>query len=201
MDKGKIDQLMESLEQRQIEASYYEGIEEAGAGILEKIEPGASVGIGGSITIQQLDLLEQLKLRNCTVNWHWLVPLEERRETCKKAAWSDYYLCSANAVTENGKIVNVDGNGNRVSSMVYGPERVIIVIGTNKIVSNVKEALNRIKKIAAPLNAKRLGLDTPCSEKGRCENCELMCRITTIIEARPHFTQMEMVIVNANLGY
>lgn len=201
MAGDKVDRLMQALMERQFEASYYGTLEEARAALLEKIPPGAAVGVGGSTTIQQLNLLEELQQRGCTVYWHWLAPPEQRREICKKAAWADYYLCSAGAVTESGKIISTDGNGNRVSSMVFGPEQVMIVIGTNKIVSDEKEGKNRIKTAAAPLNARRLGLTTPCSEKGRCENCRIQCRVTTIIEARPLFTRMEVIIVGADLGF
>lgn len=199
--ENRIERLMESLGNRRFDVSYYESAGEARAGLLEKITPGASVGVGGSMTIQQLDLLDELQSRDCPVFWHWLFPPEERREILKKAAGADYYLCSANAVTESGQIVNVDGGGNRVSSMIFGPETVIIVIGKNKIVGNLDEALKRIKTVAAPLNAKRLGLSTPCVEKGQCENCRTICSVTAIMEARPLQTAMEVVIVNSDLGF
>lgn len=201
MKADRIEQLIDSLKKRNFEVSYYETVEEARTGLLDKIAPGAAVGIGGSMTIKQLDIVNELTQRGCAVYWHWLDPAEKRRETCLQAAAANYYLCSANAVTVSGQIVNIDGGGNRVASMIFGPEKVLIVIGKNKIVGTLDEAMNRIKTIAAPMNAGRLGLQTPCAQTGQCGDCKLMCAVTTIIETRPFTAAIEVVIVNRDLGF
>jgi hypothetical protein len=116
---------------------------------------------------------------------------------------SDVYLTSTNALTQRGQLVNIDGTGNRVSSMIYGPKKVIIVCGVNKIVPHLEAAMERVKE-ASVLNAKRLGLDTPCTVKGECFEChstQRICNVTTIIDKRPSETEMVVMIVNENLGF
>ena len=129
---------------------------------------------------------------------------EEVLEALRGEINSDVFLTSSNAVTMDGKLVNKDMIGNRVAAMIFGPKRVFVVVGVNKIVENVKEALERIERVAAPLNAKRLGVKTPCVETGYCTDCDSpdrICRVTTIIERRPSRTDLTVVLVNENLGY
>ena len=174
--------------------------------ILKTIPVEASVGIGGSATIRELNIDSLLKQRGNKLFDHWESGLskDEVLNARKKQLTSDYFLTSANAITADGQIVNIDGVGNRVASMIFGPKHVISVIGINKIAKNLDDALWRIKNIATPINAKRLGLKTPCALKGHCMECKpsaSICKITTIIDARPSQTDFTIILTPLELGF
>lgn len=175
--------------------------------ILEIIPKEATIGIGGSVTIRQMGIIEELEKRGYIVYHHWKKGLsfEEDLEIRKKELLSDVFLSSVNAITLTGELVNIDGIGNRVSAQIFGPGQVIVVVGRNKIVVNLETALWRIKNVTAPLNAKRLNLNVPCAELGYCEEeCNSpnkMCRITTILSAPPSKTPFTVILVNENLGF
>jgi hypothetical protein len=117
---------------------------------------------------------------------------------------SDLFLSSVNAVTLNGELVNVDGIGNRVNSTNFGPGKVILIAGCNKIVEDVQEAIKRIKNVAAPLNARRLNIDVPCAKVGRCVDCNTpsrICRVVTIHERKPSLTDILIILVGEELGF
>jgi L-lactate utilization protein LutB len=181
---------------------YFDTGAEAAAYIAGKLH-GKTVGIGGSMTVEQLGLGELLG-RDNTVYWHWT---ERDPELYTKAAAAQVYLCSANAVSETGELVNIDGSGNRVSATLYGHEQVIFLAGVNKVMPTLEAALSRAKNIAAPLNAKRLGRKTPCalSSQMRCYDCdspERICRATVIINRKLlGVGEMELVLVGESLGY
>ncbi|HHW91522.1 MAG TPA: LUD domain-containing protein, partial [Firmicutes bacterium] len=116
----------------------------------------------------------------------------------------EFYLASSNALTEDGRLVNIDGTGNRVMGMVYGPRRVILVVGSNKLAGSLEAALERIHREACPPNARRLKLQTPCAATGECNDCsspDRMCKVTTIIEGKPGATDLEVILVGEKLGY
>ena len=141
---------------------------------------GTSIGIGGSVTIDTLGVYDRLCGSN-KVFWHWKNHAPETRERAGKA---ETYLCSANGVSENGEIVNIDGFGNRVAGTIYGPERVFLVVGRNKIAPDLTGAIDRARNIAAPLNARRLNRHTPCAVgEPRCHDCrspEKVCGVMTV---------------------
>jgi len=173
--------------------------------ILNLIPEGSVVGIGGSVTIREIGVIEELERRGFKVVHHWVkVSPEESLELRRKALTSDVYLCSSNAVTLDGKLVNIDALGNRVAAMVFGPKRVIVVVGRNKLVRDVEEGVSRAKNIAAVANALRLNYKTPCTTLGYCVDCkspERSCNITTIIERKPTATDVHVVLVNEDLGF
>ncbi|MCX7941771.1 MAG: lactate utilization protein [Dictyoglomaceae bacterium] len=175
--------------------------------ILEIIPKEAVIGIGGSVTIRQIGIIEELEKRGYTIYHHWKegLSLEEDLEIRKKELLSDVFLSSVNAVTLSGELVNIDGIGNRVSAQIFGPKQVIVVVGRNKVVINLETALWRIKNITAPLNAKRLNLNVPCADLGYCEEeCKSpnkMCRVITILNAPPSRTPFFVILVNENLGF
>ena len=154
------------------------------------------------MTIEELNIYKDLKDRNNNVYWHWKV--EDKKAELEKARNAKVYLVSTNALTLDGKLVNIDGTGNRVSSMIYGHERVYVVLGENKICGDYNEAKKRIENIAAPKNAKRLNLNTPCSHTGKCNDCDSpdrICKVETIIHKNPSDTQIYICIVDEELGY
>ncbi len=198
--------LSETLKERDFSVEILNSREEITECVLGIIPVEAAVGIGGSATIRELNLDTLLKQRGNKLYDHWEPGLtkEEVLNARKKQLTSDYFLTSVNAVTADGRIVNIDGVGNRVASMIFGPKRVIAIIGFNKIARNMDEALWRIKNIATPMNAKRLGLKTPCAAKGRCMECKpaaSICKVTTIIDARPAQTEFKVILTPLELGF
>lgn len=183
-----------------------EFIERAGSAtkfVLDMIPLNATVGVPGSTTIRQLGLVTQLRARGTRVIDTGKPSRLSIDELARRTLRSDILLASSNAVTLDGKLVNTDAIGNRVAGMVFGPKRVILVVGVNKIVRNVDEAIDRIKKIIAPYHSKTKGRRTPCATDGRCTDCnslERICRITTIIEKKPRFTDIAIVLVGEDLG-
>lgn len=163
---------------------------------------GTSIGIGGSVTIDTLGVYDRLCGSN-EVFWHWKNHAPETRERAGKA---ETYLCSANGVSETGEIVNIDGYGNRVTGTIYGPRRVFLVVGKNKIASDLNGAIDRARSIAAPLNARRLKRDTPCA-KGelRCYDCrsrEKVCGVMTVFFMPPtSIKELHVLLVDEDLGY
>ena len=168
--------------------------------LLDQITSKESVGIGGSITIDQIGIYDKLISRGNPVFWHW----KSGNEVRKKALLSDVYLCSTNALTISGELVNIDGNGNRTGAMVFGPNRCFVVCGTNKICPDLQSAVDRIKNIACPQNARRLGLDVPCAKLGRCVECSAkirMCRVTTIFSYPANGRETHVCLIKGSFGY
>ena len=163
---------------------------------------GTSIGIGGSVTIDTLGVYDRLCESN-EVFWHWKNHAPETRERAGKA---ETYLCSANGVSENGEIVNIDGFGNRVAGTIYGPERVFLVVGRNKIAPDLTGAIDRARNIAAPLNARRLNRHTPCAVgEPRCRDCrspEKVCGVMTVFFMPPtSIKEFHVILVDESLGY
>ena len=178
--------VVEKMKNRGFLAEYCRNAEEARARALEIIG-SRSVGIGGSVTVRTLGIADALKEKNIPVYWHWLVDKSETKAERGRAIAADVYMCSANALLEDGRIVNVDGTGNRAAGVIYGPDTVIMVIGKNKLVagSSIDEAITRVKNSACAKNAIRQGFDTPCAKTGKCVDCrcpQRMCCVTFIHE-------------------
>ena len=132
------------------------------------------------------------------------ISADDMKEIYRKSFYADAYFASTNAVTENGELYNVDGNGNRVAAMLYGPDKVILVVGVNKIVKDVNEAINRNKEICAPANTKRLSCKTPCASTGQCMDCSSPGRICceyTLIKRQRTVGRMHVIFLNENFGY
>ena len=202
-----IDKVIESLKKNEMEAVYFPTAVEAREEILRRIPSGSRVGIGGSVTLREMGILEALEKRGDEVYDHWKEGLskERRQEVGKKQQRSDFFLTSTNALTLDGKLINVDATGNRVSSMIFGPERVLVIAGVNKIVKNLNEGLARLKKVAAPRNCQRRKDPTPCARDLVCHNCDTparLCRVTTILERRPWgIKEFAVILVGEELGY
>ena len=164
-----------------------------------------SVGIGGSLTIEQMGLYDKLVAHN-RVFWHWRVPEgSSPADVCKEAACAEVYLSSVNGLSETGEIINIDGNGNRVAAAIYGHRKVYFILGENKLAETFDKALHRARNIAAPLNAQRLKRNTPCAAKAdRCYNCqspERICRALSVLWTKPYSAEYEVVLIHENLGY
>lgn len=193
-----------ALEKNGIKAVYFDDSGSAVNYLLDGISKEAKVGIGGSMTVKSLEIPEMLKNRGNKVFFHWLESTPEGMDEARKnAAQADIYITSTNALTEAGQLVNTDLIGNRVTAMVYGPKKVFVLCGINKLTTNLDEAMQRIKDNAYK-NARRLKLSTPCAVTGKCSDCsspQRMCSVTTIINKKPGKTDLEVILVGQELGY
>ena len=198
--------VVKNLKSRGFEALYVPTAEEALEEVLRIIPEGASVGIPGSVTIREIGALEKLRERGCTVIHHWdpgLTP-EERTQALQDELLAEYYLTGSNAVTRDGMLVNIDGNGNRVSGMAWGKNTLIFVAGMNKITATVDEAISRTRNTATPPNALRLHLDTPCTKTGYCMDCSSdarVCKALLILEGATGGRKTHVILVGEDLGF
>jgi len=200
------DQLIKSLGMRNIEAFYAEDKEEALKLALDIIPEGASVGCGGVMSAGEIGLIDALKAGN----YNFLdrdaapTPEEKKRLELEMLYDLDYFLVSANAMSENGVIVNIDGNANRVAAICQGPRHVLMIVGMNKVVHSEQDAYDRAKYIAAPTNAQRFGLSTPCALTGKCSDCLMdQCICCQILFTRysKHKDRIKVILVNEELGF
>ena len=172
--------------------------------VLNLIGGKASIGFGGSVTLQEMGLYEDLQAMGRQPHWHWKND-EPKPEVLARAASSDVYLTSANAITADGCLVNIDGTGNRVGAMIAGPKEVIVIAGANKLVDGgIPQALARVKQVACPKNARRLGLDTPCAHLDKCDAASCarsMCNVTSIIERPVGGHKITVVLVDEEAGF
>ena len=174
--------LKKNFERHEFETSFFETREQA-VNYLQAQIKGRKVAFGGSVTLQEMGLFDALSKKN-EVIWHWNEP---GAQTLARAREAQIYITSANGVSETGELVNIDGTGNRVAQTLYGPEKVYFVVGKNKIEKDLSSALSRARNVAAPLNAKRLKTDTPCSKTGeRCFDCGSEARICRAKIGRAH---------------
>ncbi len=211
-----IEKTMANLEKNNMKPYYVESKEEVVPLIKTLLVKGETVANGGSMTLEACGVFKEI-LESGEYNFADRRGLqgEDIRQAYIKAYASDTYFCSSNAVTQNGELYNVDGNSNRVSCIVYGPKQVIMVVGKNKIVRDLNEAIERVKKTAAPPNCTRLNCDTPCAKTGECislskenafmcDGCQTDARICCnyVVSARQrHKDRIKIIIVNENLGY
>ena len=210
-----IKKTMENLDKNGIKPYFVETKEEVVPLIKTLINKGESVSNGGSMSLNETGVSELLKCGDYDFIDRTGLEGEEIRQAYIRAFGCDTYFCSSNAVTENGELYNVDGNSNRVACIVYGPRQVIMVVGVNKIVKDINEAITRVKEKAAPPNTKRLSCKTPCEATGSCislkqdnplicDGCQSPQRICCnyVVSAKQrHKDRIKVIIVNENLGY
>ena len=201
----KLVRTAEALRARGFEAEVFATAKEAADFILADIPAEKTVAIGGSMTVKQMGLETLLREKGHTVLWHWEAAPADRPALLHEAMNAPVYLCSANALTEDGLMVQIDGNGNRVGAMCYGPETVYVIIGRNKVVSGgLQQAVRRIKQVACPQNARRQGMNTPCALTGNCDvsACKTsMCHITMSFDLAPNGKRTQVLLVDEELGY
>ena len=190
-----LEKMQKSLEAEGFAVSRFDTAAQA-ADYLDAALDGKTIGIGGSITVQEMGLGERLAKHN-TVLWHWA------GSTTQEAAGAQVYLTSVNGAAETGELINIDGTGNRVASGLFGHEKVYFIVGRNKGAPDYDAALWRARNIAAPKNAQRLNRKTPCAVKGdRCYNCkspERICRALVVYWEKPTSMDMEVVLVDEDL--
>jgi L-lactate utilization protein LutC len=197
----KIELVNANLLKRGFKSCIVANAEQAKQKALSIIGKG-SVGFGGSVTINEIGLYDALIANGNEVFWHWKGGSDMR----KKAMFANYYVCSANALTEDGCPVLIDGSGNRVAALSFGPDNAVLIIGKNKIVDDLSSAIARIKSgECSGKNGIRLGFKTPCAVSGKCADCNMpqrMCSVTAIYE-RPSkgLQNVYVILVDCNLGY
>ena len=174
--------------------------------VLDRIGPDATVGVGGSMTIRETGVLDVLSERGQVVYDHWSSDLDaEEMLACRRAQLtSDVFLSSANALTLKGQLVACDGIGNRVAAMTFGPGKVVLVVGANKIVEDLDSALRRIRDVCAPLALKETAAPVPCVERGICGHCHSksrLCRATLVLDCKPLQTDYCVMVVAEELGF
>ena len=194
-----LEKTMENLSRRGFGVSHFETGAQAADYVAGQLH-GCSVGMGGSMTLQALGLYERLGEDN-TVYWHWKVP---GAETLRAAALADVYLSSANAVSEDGEIFNIDGNGNRLAGTLYGHKKVYILAGSNKIEPDFDSALARARNVAAVKNCARFGKKTPCQVDGKCHDCgssERICHALAVLWGPMGGMETEVILIDEEFGF
>jgi len=202
----KIERTIKNLNNRNMEGYYVNDEQELIELLKELISENSLVGVGDSMTLFQTGVIDFLRREkfNFLDKYKNGITSEEKREIYIKNFSADTFLCSTNALTEEGELYNIDGNGSRVAPMLYGPKQVILVTGINKIVRDIEEAEKRVRSYAAPIDAKRLGKKTPCVELGYCVDCKStnrICNDFVIIRGQFVKGRIKVIIVGEQLGY
>ncbi len=194
--------VIEGLESRNMTGYYAKDKAEALKIALDMIPEGNTVGMGGCMSAAEIGLTDALKAGG--YNFIDRDKEEDKRGAMLKTYDADYFITSANAMTQDGVIVNIDGNSNRVSAIAQGPKKVLFIVGMNKICDDVDGAMKRARNVAAPINAQRFGLDTPCSKTGACFNCkspDTICCQFLITRYSRHKDRIHVILVDDNLGF
>jgi len=198
--------MIKNFAKRNIEAFYCGNKEDAAALAMEFMKDGGTVGMGGTETVKETGLIEKIK---DTPSLHFIdrdkakTP-EEKRAIYLETFSTNYFLMSSNAITIDGELINIDGNGNRVACLIYGPEHVIVIAGMNKVVDDIEAGIQRIETHAAPPNAARLGLNTPCASIGHCSDChspDCMCSQIVITRHSKYNGRIKVILVGEELGF
>lgn len=206
VNEKKIERTIKSLEENNMNGYVVNSKDELITKISELVEDNALVGCGGSQTLFEtgvIDYLRSGKYEFLDRYKEGLTP-KDLKDMYRKSFCADAYFTSTNAITENGELYNVDGNGNRIAAMLYGPDKVIVITGVNKIVKDVNEAIKRNEQIAAPANAKRIGTNTPCKTVGYCMDCsspDRICCEYSLIKRQRIANRIHVIFLNESFGY
>ena len=194
--------VIKGLQSRNMSGYYAADREEALRIALSLIPEGSTATMGGSVSAQEIGLVDALKAGNYTFLDRHEIP--DKRAAMLMAYDADFFLASCNAITEDGVLVNIDGNSNRVSAIAQGPKKVLFIVGMNKVCSDVDGALKRARNVAATTNAQRFGLSTPCAKTGACLDCkspDTICCQFLITRYSKHAGRIHVILVNDNLGF
>ena len=202
----RAQRVVKALQKNGFDARYVTDRNQAREELLNLIPQVGSVGVGGSMTIREIEVIGELAKRGHTIYDHWSPGLsqDEILQIRRAQLTCDVFLASTNALTLEGELVSTDGIGNRVCAMTFGPKKVIIACGANKIVKNLEAGLRRVKEIAAPHTLKERGLPIPCVQAGICTDCDSplrMCRVTMILERKPMLTDITVIVIGEELGF
>lgn len=206
VNEQRIKRTIESLNNNNMNGYLVNSKEELFFKIEQLVSEGSVVSCGGSMSLFEYGVIDYLRNGRYKFLDRYKEGLtsEQITKIFKESFLADAYFASSNAVTEDGKLYNVDGNGNRVAAMLYGPDKVILLVGVNKIVKDIDEAIKRNREICAPANAKRLNKKTPCTKVGYCMDCksnEKVCREFTVIASQNRKDRIHIIFMNENIGY
>lgn len=206
VNEKKIEKTINNLKKNNINGYYVKDNDELINLIKDIAKEGEVVSVGGSMSLFESKVIELLRSGRYEFLDRYKKNLtqEDIKEIYRKSFFADTYFASANAITEDGKIFNVDGNGNRVAAILYGPDKVVLIVGVNKIVKNIEQAVARNRAISGPANAKRLNLSTPCVKTGQCMECNIEDRICceyTVIKRQKNPKRMHVIFINDTLGF
>ncbi|MCM1174074.1 MAG: lactate utilization protein [Blautia sp.] len=197
--------IIENLKKKNMEGYYFEDSPACVKAILDSIPQNSVISWGGSETIKEMGLMDAIHNGPCElIDRTTAQNPEEARQLYAKTVLADYYLMSSNALTIEGELINIDGNGNRVACLIQGPSHVIIVVGMNKIVTDVKSGIARVRNMASPANAIRLNRKIPCAATGRCHDClspDCFCNQIVITRRSGHTGRIKVYLVAEDLGY
>ena len=202
----KIEKVISNLNKNNMEGYFISSAKELFALLMKLIPEGSTIGCGDSVTLEELGVFDFLRKENY-IFYDKFVPAltsEEKRQIYLKNFTADTFITGTNAITADGKIFNIDGNGSRVAPMLFGPEQVIVIVGINKLAENVDSAIKRARQVAAPLDAKRLGKQTPCVNLSRCIDCghkQRICNDFVLITGQFKKDRIKVILVNEELGY
>lgn len=198
-------QVVKALEANRFEAYYCADRNEAKQKILSLIPRDETVSWGGCLTMEEIGVIDEVRKGGYSViDRETAKTPEERAELMRNALLCGTFLSGTNAITESGQLVNIDGNGNRAAALIYGPKRVIIACGTNKIVRSAEDALIRARTIAAPVNAQRFDIKTPCTITGKCADCssdDCICNVFVTTRRSKPTGRIKVVIIGETLGF
>ncbi|MBU5337013.1 lactate utilization protein [Intestinibacter bartlettii] len=197
--------VVQNLQKRHFDAYYCQTKEDALKKAIELIPENDIVSWGGSVSIDEIGLLNYVKENRKVIDRDSAKSPEERVQLMRQALLCDTFLMSTNAMTEDGVLVNIDGNGNRVAALCYGPKSVVMIVGVNKVCKTLDDAVSRARNIAAPINAQRFNdLKTPCYLKGSCANCkspESICSQVVITRLSRPASKIKIIVVGEDLGF
>ncbi|MDU7251100.1 MAG: lactate utilization protein [Clostridium sp.] len=204
--KKQAERTIKNLNSRNMEGYYINNIDQLFKKLKELIPEGSIVGVGDSMTLFEAGVIDFLRSGNFNFldKYQDKLTSDEKREIYINNFSTDTFICSTNAITESGELYNIDGNGSRVAPMIYGPKQVILIVGINKIVKNIEEAESRVRRYAAPIDAKRLNKDTPCTKLGYCVDCKSpnrICNDFVVIRGQFIKGRIKVLILGENLGY
>lgn len=198
--------IIKNLEKRRMEACYCATVEEAQKKAFSYLTEGCTVSFGGSMTLEDTGMLTALRHNPDIhlIDRATATSPEETKKLFHDALLADFYFMSTNAITVEGELVNIDGNGNRVAALIYGPENVIVMAGMNKVTANVEEALSRVHNTATPMNCKRLNKNTPCTATGVCSDClspDCICNQVVVTRRSGIKGRIKVILIGEDLGY
>lgn len=202
----RVDRTIKNLNRRNMEGFFVKDKSELITLLKKLIDEKSTVGVGDSMTLFETDVIDFLRKGNYVFldKYREGITSEEKKDIYLQNFSANTFMCSTNALTEDGELYNIDGNGSRVAPMLYGPKQVILVTGINKIVKDIEEAEKRVRNYAAPIDAKRLNKDTPCTTLGYCVDCKSpnrICNDFTIIRGQFIKNRIKVIIVGEQLGY
>lgn len=202
----EISDLIDTLSKKNYTPIYADNLNEARNIILDLIPNGSSIALGGSVTINELNLIDIFKSDEYKLFDRYNQPDWPSTVECmRQGLLADYFVTSTNAITKNGELIQTDSGGNRVASLLYGPKNAIVICGINKLIDSYQDGLKRIKEFVGPLNSKRINHKTPCNISGKCENCntkQRICNFTTIMKSGERIDgKTFVIIINEEVGY